>query len=150
MGHHGCDQEGDEDNERRRREAQKLKKLPKKAVSLNDYQAACEETAVYTKNNNIGGQRIVYCSLALAGEAGEVANLVKKALRDEGPEDCFYLLHKDRPSSGNVSASLKLEIGDVLWYVAMLAHECGFTLEEIAMANLEKLARRHGVASKPT
>lgn len=117
---------------------------PKQALSLNSYQESCKETAVYT-NTNIGGQRATYCALSLAGEAGEVANVVKKAVRDHGFDDCFYYLSKDRKHlNGNVSDAVRDELGDTLWYVAMLAHECGFTLEEIAARNLEKLKERYG------
>ena len=56
---------------------------------------------------------------------------VKKVLRDSGGE-----------FSAEVRESLKLELGDVLWYVAQLASELGFSLDEIAQANLDKLASR--------
>lgn len=113
-------------------------------MTLDEYQEACSRTAIYTKTN-IGGQRIVYCALALAGEVGEVANLVKKAVRAEGMDDSFYVLSGERPNApGNVSAEVLDEVGDCFWYLAMLAHECGFTLGEVAERNLEKLWERHG------
>ncbi len=89
-------------------------------MELNDYQEKTKETAVYT-------HPVIYPGLGLAGEAGEVANIVKKALRDNH-------LDKDR---------LKDELGDVLWYVARLAGDLEFTLEEIAEFNLDKLRRRY-------
>jgi NTP pyrophosphatase (non-canonical NTP hydrolase) len=67
----------------------------------------------------------------LCGEAGEVADKVKKVLRDrEGRFD------------DAVRDDLRLELGDVLWYVAQLATELELDLEDIAAANLEKLASR--------
>jgi NTP pyrophosphatase (non-canonical NTP hydrolase) len=74
----------------------------------------------------------------LAGEAGEVAEHAKKAIRDDG---------------GAVSpqrrAAIAKELGDVLWYVTQLASELELELEEIARENLEKLfsRQRRGVLS---
>lgn len=122
-------------------------------MDLNEYQTACKRTALY-KKCNVGGQAIAYCALAMAGEAGEVANLIKKAVRTEGFEDAFYLLSAQPNCQGpdNVSEKLREELGDVLWYLAALAHEAGMTLEDVAQFNLGKLAKRHadGIAwTKP-
>lgn len=62
------------------------------------------------------------------GEAGELANKWKKVLRGDGG-DLF-------------NSFVAAELGDVLWYLARLADECGYTLEEIASYNLKKLADR--------
>ena len=70
----------------------------------------------------------VYLTLGLCGESGEVAELLKKSIRDGEKAD-----HADR---------LRRELGDVLWYVAVLAHVHGLTLEEVMQANLDKLATR--------
>lgn len=67
--------------------------------------------------------------LGLAGEAGEVTELYKKFIRGDG------LLEKDK---------VLLELGDVLWYISAVAKHAGFTLEEVASANLTKLEDRHG------
>jgi NTP pyrophosphatase (non-canonical NTP hydrolase) len=77
------------------------------------------------------GSNPIYPTLGLCGEAGEVADKVKKVIRDD-----------DGVFSDPVRESLKLELGDVLWYVAQLASELGFDLDSIARANLEKLASR--------
>jgi Predicted pyrophosphatase len=72
-----------------------------------------------------------YPTLGLCGEAGEVADKVKKVLRDgEGRFD------------DAVRDDLRLELGDVLWYVAQLATELDLDLADVAAANLEKLASR--------
>ena len=96
-------------------------------MDLNSYQQGARATASYPDV----GSNPIYPTLGLTGEAGEVADKVKKVLRDQAgvfdPE---------------VRESLKLELGDVLWYVAQLSSELGLTLEEVAAANLEKLASR--------
>ena len=77
------------------------------------------------------GSNPIYPTLGLTGEAGEVADKVKKVLRD-----------RDGQFDPEVREAIKLELGDVLWYVAQLGSELGFAMEEIASANLEKLASR--------
>lgn len=98
----------------------------KKKMDLNTYQQKAKATAIYPET--IGLQ---YTILGLAGEAGEVANLYKKVLRD----DEGILTQEKR-------ASLIDELGDVLWYLAMISEELDEDLETIAKYNLQKLARR--------
>jgi|TARA_B110000285_G_scaffold80078_1_gene92440 NTP pyrophosphatase (non-canonical NTP hydrolase) len=87
---------------------------------LNQYQQTAKETAIYPKE-----RAIEYLTLGLTGEAGEVANKVKKVIRDgSSPDDIIH------------------ELGDVLWYLAMLATELGYSLDTIADKNLWKLANR--------
>lgn len=74
---------------------------------------------------------IVYPTLGLANEAGEVAGKVKKLFRDKGG----HIGEADREA-------LKQELGDVLWYLAQIATELGLSLQEIAEANLHKLFSR--------
>ena len=96
-------------------------------MDLNEYQLCARQTALYPN----AGDNPIYPTLGLAGEAGEVADKVKKVLRDRG--GVFDDYSKD---------SIKLELGDVLWYVSQLSSELGFKLEDVASANLEKLASR--------
>jgi NTP pyrophosphatase (non-canonical NTP hydrolase) len=95
-------------------------------VELSDYQRLSRRTAQYPRE-----ARLSYPALGLAGEAGEVAEHVKKVIRDD----------EDRVSAPR-RAALAKELGDVLWYLAALACELGLDLDEIAEANLEKLRSR--------
>jgi NTP pyrophosphatase (non-canonical NTP hydrolase) len=96
-------------------------------MDLNAYQAAARETALYPD----AGSNPIYPTLGLSGEAGEVADKVKKVLRDSHG-------HFD----DEVRAEIALELGDVLWYVAQLASEMGYDLEDVANKNLSKLRDR--------
>lgn len=84
-------------------------------MKLNDYQVAAMATAVYPEY--VG---LAYTSLGLAGEAGEIANKVKKVYRDN-----------DGELTRQAQADLMDELGDVLWYVAALATENGISLEHL-------------------
>ena len=95
-------------------------------VQLSEYQRLSRRTAEYPSD-----AWLAYPALGLAGEAGEVAEHAKKAIRDDG---------------GTVSderkEAMSKELGDVLWYVAQLATELDLNLDEIAAQNLEKLLSR--------
>lgn len=79
----------------------------------------------------------VYSALALAGEAGEVANEMKKVLR--ASERCFWTYpQRER---------LLDEMGDVLWYLASLSEDLDSDLDEVAIRNCDKLRERHGEQS---
>lgn len=72
---------------------------------------------------------LTYMALGVAGESGEIANKLKKVLRGD------MTLHDARPA-------LVAECADTLWYVSQLARVLGYTLEEIAAMNIEKLSSR--------
>ena len=95
-------------------------------MELNEYQNLTKDTVIYPGQGEFWG--VLYCSLGLASEAGEVVGKVKKMLRD----DSTYALRE---------AALK-ELGDTLWYLARLADELGCDLESIARHNLIKLQDR--------
>ncbi|MEJ2292662.1 MAG: nucleoside triphosphate pyrophosphohydrolase family protein [Deinococcales bacterium] len=99
-------------------------------MTLDEYQAQARTTAIYPE-----AARVLYPTLKLAGEAGEVAEKLGKLMRDEG------LLPGAELDEGQRDALAK-EIGDVLWYVANLAADLGLSLEAIGRTNLEKLASR--------
>jgi len=96
-------------------------------MTLSDFQRRSRATAVYPD----AGDNLLYPTLGLCGEAGEVAEKVKKMVRDDGGE-----LTVQRREA------LAAELGDVLWYVAQLATEAGLDLGEVAEANLAKLRSR--------
>jgi NTP pyrophosphatase (non-canonical NTP hydrolase) len=96
-------------------------------MQLSEYQARSRATAVYPG----AGDNLLYPTLGLCGESGEVAEKVKKMLRDDGG-----VLSDERRSA------LAKELGDVLWYAAQLATEAGLDLDAVATANLEKLLDR--------
>jgi len=95
-------------------------------VEFSDYQRFSRRTAEYPREAWLS-----YPALGLAGEAGEVAEHAKKAIRDD---------------AGTVSderrAAMAKELGDVLWYVTQLASELGLELDQIARENLDKLFSR--------
>lgn len=98
---------------------------------FDEYQYQASRTAVYPHcgEKSIGG--LIYTTLGLTGEAGELANKLKKILRDRGgvvDVEIRYTLAK--------------ELGDVLWYVAMLAQELDYDLSDIARLNIENLQGR--------
>ena len=96
-------------------------------MQLSDYQQRSRATAVYPN----AGDNLTYPALGLCGEAGECAEKVKKAIRDDGG-----VLSEER------RAALAAELGDVLWYVAQLATEAGLDLDALAEDNLTKLLSR--------
>jgi NTP pyrophosphatase (non-canonical NTP hydrolase) len=96
-------------------------------MRFSDYQEQSRATAVYPD----AGDNLTYPALGLCGEAGEVAEKVKKALRDDGG-----VLTEER------RAALAAELGDVLWYVAQVATEAGLRLDVVAQDNLDKLRSR--------
>ena len=98
----------------------------KRISDLDMYQQVAKTTAIYPRE-----QAIIYPTLGLTGEAGEVANKVKKIIRDG----------TNKNDEGLVQ-DLSAEIGDCLWYIAVLADDIGIKLSNIANSNLIKLENR--------
>lgn len=96
-------------------------------MDLNAYQAKARSTAIYPDLGN----NLIYPVLGLLGEAGEVAEKVKKMVRDDGGE-----LSDDRREA------IRKELGDVLWYVSQVAAELDSNLDDIADMNIRKLEDR--------
>ena len=96
-------------------------------ITAVDYQEKACETAIFPKN-----KAMEYLTLGLTGEAGEIANKVKKFIRDGAVKD-EYLAKR---------IQIGYEIGDVLWYCAVLAEELEMNLGHIMENNLQKLADR--------
>lgn len=104
--------------------------FPSYDLTFKQYSQCAADTAVYQLSSTGGVDRLVYVVLGLNGEAGEVAEHVKKYLR-RGREDQERML-----------SNLKNELGDVLWYWVRCCEEAGFDPEEVALENLQKLAER--------
>ena len=96
-------------------------------MDLNHYQTTALETAIYPNQ----GQNFTYPVLGLLGEAGEVADKLKKVIRDG-----------DGLLTDPVRDAVAKELGDVLWYLAVLSYELDHDLNTIAQNNLDKLASR--------
>lgn len=92
-----------------------------KPMNMNTYQEMAAKTAIYNSSH-----QILYPALGLVGEAGEVANKVKKMMRD-----------------GNFDrAAVVSELGDVLWYIAALCRDLNVEMNDVALDNLKKLYDR--------
>ena len=96
-------------------------------MNFTDYQQKAKNTAKYP----IIGHGVIYPTLGLTNEAGEVAGKIKKVFRD-----------KDGIISDETRDALKAELGDVLWYLSQTATELGLSLNEIAEYNIAKLLDR--------
>ncbi len=95
-------------------------------MDFKEYQEKAIATAIYGEGN-----AIVYPTLGLVGEAGEVADKIKKVLRDSG--GCF---------SEEKKIEIAKELGDVLWYIAALSRDLGVEMDTIASINIAKLESR--------
>ena len=96
-------------------------------MDFKEYQEKAKKTAVYPDI----GKNFIYPTLGLVGESGEVAEKIKKVIRD-----------KNGVIDENTRSDLKKELGDVLWYLNQLATELNLSLDEIADENLQKLSSR--------
>lgn len=99
-------------------------------LTLNEYQARALDTAYYP-GRNLDLMGLMYATLKLNGEAGEFAEHVGKAIRDDKG-----MITPDRKNK------LIKELGDVMWYLAALSSELETSLQEVALLNLVKLADR--------
>lgn len=96
-------------------------------MTLDDYQKLALRTAADRSKKN----ELFHLVLGLVGETGEIAEKMKKWVRDDNSDE----------SKLDVD-DLKKELGDVLWYTAVLAHYFDLSLDDIAAKNIAKLADR--------
>ncbi|MFZ2187625.1 MAG: nucleoside triphosphate pyrophosphohydrolase family protein [Candidatus Moraniibacteriota bacterium] len=96
-------------------------------MNFSEYQEKSRKTAQYPD----AGKNFIYPTLGLSGEAGEVAEKIKKVIRDKGGI-----------ADDATREDIKKELGDVLWYVTQLATELGLTLDDVAESNIKKLYDR--------
>lgn len=106
-------------------EIQKL--MTQNPLTLSQYQSQAIKTSVYPKESF----SIIYPTIGLSGEVGEISEKVKKVLRDNNSE----FTNEKKQEIGK-------EIGDVCWYLAALANDLGLDLGDIAQGNLDKLESR--------
>lgn len=97
-------------------------------MELDKYQAQQKKCAFYPKLGTMQG--LAYTALAMCGEAGEAANIIKKALRE------------DRELTSAEKEALMLELGDVLYYLTASASELSISLTAVAWANTVKINKR--------
>ncbi len=96
-------------------------------MNFDNYQKEARKTAIYPNMD----KNYIYPTLGLVGEAGEIAEKIKKIIRD-----------KNGIFDNESKLALKKELGDVLWYVSNLCSEFNFSLEDVAKTNLKKLRLR--------
>lgn len=96
-------------------------------MNFEEYQKKSRLTARYPNAD----ENYIYPTLGLAGEAGEVAEKIKKVIRD-----------KEGKIDDETREAIKKELGDVLWYISQLATELKIPLEQVATGNLAKLYDR--------
>jgi NTP pyrophosphatase (non-canonical NTP hydrolase) len=97
-------------------------------VNFNEYQKRALTTAL---SSNTDFQDLMHWVLGINGEAGEIAEKMKKIIRDKNG----VMTEEDKKDFGK-------EMGDVLWYLAVFANHLGLKLDDVAQANLDKLADR--------
>lgn len=123
--------------------------MNKKTLTLDDYQVAASHTAIYPYK----GKNLVYTVMGLAGEAGELANKVKKLMRSAGLESNVHLKQveenilkitdkKKREKLIDVYNSLEGELGGILWYVSQCATELYVEFNHVGTDNLDELSGR--------
>src|SRR3989339_1568534 len=91
--------------------------------TLNEYQSICKATA---KKFDTPEKEILTWGLGITGEAGDVASCIKKTFAHDNDQ----------------KAGIRENIGDTLWYSAMICNFFGWELQEIMQENLEKLRKR--------
>lgn len=97
-------------------------------MEFNEYQKRALETAIHDKK-----YKIIYPAIGIGNESGEILGKIKKWMRgDDGDGD----MSKERKEA------IKDELGDVLWYMAILAHDLGIPFDDVAKINLAKLKSR--------
>ncbi|MEJ5225473.1 MAG: nucleoside triphosphate pyrophosphohydrolase family protein [Anaerolineales bacterium] len=96
-------------------------------MNFDEYQQKSRRTAKYPAI----GHAVIYPTLGLVNEAGEVAGKIKKVFRDKQGE-----------INDETRQALKAELGDVLWYLAQVCTELDLSLDDVAAHNIEKLYSR--------
>lgn len=98
-------------------------------MDFDEYETLAKSTATYEGKQ--AEYQLMYLTIGIAGETGEIAEKVKKILRND-----------DGVISEEMREALKHEVGDVLWYLSQFSRLLGFSVSEAAEANLKKIADR--------
>jgi NTP pyrophosphatase (non-canonical NTP hydrolase) len=96
--------------------------------TLNEYQSEAKKTAIFDEKHI---PALAYCGLKLNGEVGEVAELIGKMYRDNGGD-----------MTGERRRKLLYELGDVLWYLTIIADLLNYDLDTVAFYNIKKIRER--------
>lgn len=96
-------------------------------MDFDEYQIKARKTALYPN----AGNNFVYPTLGLCGETGEVAEKIKKIIRDKN-----FVIDQE------TQELLEKELGDVLWYLANICSKLKVSMDDVAKKNIEKLASR--------
>ncbi|HIP49886.1 MAG TPA: hypothetical protein EYG99_00365 [Candidatus Pacebacteria bacterium] len=96
-------------------------------MKFSEYQEKSRVTALYPDKDN----NFIYPTLGLVGESGEIAEKIKKVIRDD-----------DGKMTDEKKTEIGKELGDVLWYISQLATELGVDLDDVAQGNIDKLYSR--------
>lgn len=97
-------------------------------MTLDEYQEKAAKTALFSGDEFMD---LLHWTLGVGGEAGEITEKIKKIVRDKHGK----ISDQDRED-------LAKEVGDVLWYLATLAKHLGYSFDDIARKNLDKLESR--------
>ena len=104
-----------------------MKERNMSSITATEYQTRASETAIFPKH-----KALEYLTLGLVGEAGEIANKAKKLIRDGADVEGY----------NDKLDQIAAELGDVLWYAAMLCNHVEVNLGKVMENNLDKLADR--------
>lgn len=96
-------------------------------MTFDEYQQEASLTAIYP-----GEMAIVYPLIGLCGETGEVAEKIKKVIRDHNGQ-----------FTQEVKAEIAKELGDVLWYLSAISSDMGYSLDDVAKMNIAKIRSRN-------
>lgn len=102
-------------------------------MNFNEYQKLARKTDFHTpkKEKKVFGNLFAYPTFGITGEAGELADKIKKLYRDRGGKLTPEMRH-----------DLVLELGDILWYMAKMAHVLGVSFDDVARLNIKKINSR--------
>ena len=106
-------------------------------MNFKDFQEKTCQTALYPAESK--ELAMSYLTLGLCGEAGEVAEIIKKLLRKGIP---MSELQRPKAETRHLKDQIRDELGDVLWYIGQICEQCDLDMGDVASRNIEKLEQR--------